>query len=179
MSGALLPRREGRTAHPIVLSLTTISLKLVFSHITGEIPHTAHAEVIRQQLSKPSYTANYWTFNLEAGGGDSTEKDSGWISKVFSLGVRYTTRKQNNLEGGGKNFAMWRFRVWNAAFPTDSFSVLPSSMPETPMCSLWSDCAIKRGKKKLTLCTSIASNTSVSTNLLQHGLSISILWLFY
>lgn len=77
MSGALVPCGEGRTAHPIVSSLTTISLKLVFSHKTGEILHAAHAEVIRQQLSKSSYTGNYWPFNLEAEGGDSTEKDSG------------------------------------------------------------------------------------------------------
>lgn len=77
MSGALIPCREGRTAHPTVLFLTTISLKLVFPHVTGEIPHIAHAEVIRQQLSKSSYAGSYWPFNLEAEGGDSTEKDSG------------------------------------------------------------------------------------------------------
>lgn len=77
MSGALVPRGEGRTAHPTVSSLTTVSFKLVFSHITGETPHTAHAEVIRQKLSKSSYTGNYWPFNLETEGGDSTEKDSG------------------------------------------------------------------------------------------------------
>lgn len=77
MSGALVPCGEGRTAHPIGSSLTTISLKVVFSHITGEISHTAHTEIIRQQLCKSSYTGNYWPFNLKAEGGDSTEKDSG------------------------------------------------------------------------------------------------------
>lgn len=88
MSGALVPHGKRRTAHPIVFFLTTISLKLVFSHRTGEIPRTAYAEAIRQQLSKSSYTGNYWPFNLEAEEGDSTEKDSGQVSKVFSLGVR-------------------------------------------------------------------------------------------
>lgn len=77
MSGALVPCVEGRTAHPIVGSLTIISPKLGFSHRTAGNSHTAHAEVRRQQLSKSSYTGNYWTFNLEAKGGDSTEKGSG------------------------------------------------------------------------------------------------------
>lgn len=77
MSGALAPCMEGRTAHPIVWSLTTISPKLGFSHGTAGNSHTAHAEVKRQQLSKSSYTDNYWPFNLEAKGRDSTEEGLG------------------------------------------------------------------------------------------------------
>lgn len=88
MSGALVPYGKRRTANPIVFSLTTISLKLVFSHRTGELPCTAHAKAIKQQLSESSYTGNYQPFNLEAEEGDSTEKDSAQVSKVFSLGVR-------------------------------------------------------------------------------------------
>lgn len=48
------------------------------------------------------------------------------------LGVRYTARKKNNLEAGRKKIVLWRFRVWNAAFATDSFSAFPFSIPETP-----------------------------------------------
>lgn len=75
--GCLEPLFHVGRAEQLIQSLTTISLKLAFSHVTAEISHTAHAEVIRQQLSKSSYTGNYWPFNLKADGGDSTEKDTG------------------------------------------------------------------------------------------------------
>lgn len=41
-------------------------------HVLEEEFLVAHAEGIRQQLSESSQTGNYWPFNLEAEGGDST-----------------------------------------------------------------------------------------------------------
>lgn len=45
MSRALVPRGEGRTAHPMAQSVNTISLKLVFSRTRGEIPCVVHTDM--------------------------------------------------------------------------------------------------------------------------------------
>lgn len=145
MPGALAPCVEGRTAHPVVCSLTTVCPKLGFSHRTAGNSHTAHAEVkIRNCLN----------FHMQAIIGlliwklkEVTQQKRVQAESARSfLGVRYTARKQNNLETDRKKVVLWRFRVWNAAFATDSSSAFPSSIPDTPMCSPWSELREERRK---------------------------------
>lgn len=70
------------------------------------------------------------------------------------MGAGYTARKKNSLVGGRKSFVLWKFRVWNAAS-------LPCPLPALRHpCAAHEETATRRGRKKLTLCTSAPTNCS-------------------